>query len=120
VCLLYLLLGSPRLLRRAGVRDQAQPQSLALLLALVAAATALSLPGTLLISRRIEARADVHALNLTGDPATLISVQQLISVNNVADLDPPWPEVLFHADHPTGPQRIANARTWAVLHGVPQ
>jgi STE24 endopeptidase len=87
-------------------------------LALVAAAGAVTLPASLLVSRRIEARADIHALDLTRDPATLISLQQVISLNNVADLDPPWPVVLFHADHPSGPQRIANARTWAVLHGV--
>jgi STE24 endopeptidase len=119
VCLLYLLLGSRRLLRRAGVRDPAQPQSLALVLALVATGAAISLPASLLISRRIEARADVHALNLTRDPDSLISLQQLIAVNNLADLDPPWLEVAFHGDHPTGPQRIAAARTWALLHGVP-
>ncbi|HEX3825717.1 MAG TPA: M48 family metalloprotease [Sporichthyaceae bacterium] len=119
VCLLYLALGSRWLLRRAGVSDPRDPQSVALVLALVAAAGAVTLPPTLLVSRRIEARADIHALNLTRDPATLISLQQLIAVRNLADLNPPWPAVLFHADHPTGPQRIADARTWAVLHGVP-
>jgi STE24 endopeptidase len=119
VCLLPVLLGSRRLLRRAGVSDPADPRSLALVLALVAAAGAVTLPGTLLVSRRIEARADMHALNLTRDPATLISLQQSIAVHNVADLNPPWPAVLFQADHPSAPQRIANARTWAVLHSVP-
>jgi STE24 endopeptidase len=118
VCLLAVALGSRRLLGRAGISDPRDPRGVALVLALVAAAGAVTLPASLLVSRRIEARADIHALDLTRDPATLISLQQVISLNNVADLDPPWPVVLFHADHPSGPQRIANARTWAVLHGV--
>ena len=39
-------------------------------------ATVLSGPAQNLISRHIEARADVHALNLTNDPATFISMQK--------------------------------------------
>ncbi|HEX3614557.1 MAG TPA: M48 family metalloprotease [Sporichthyaceae bacterium] len=119
MCALFLLLRSRRVRRRAGITDAGDPRSLALVLAVLAALGALSTPAELYLTRRIEARADIHALELTRDPATLISLQQLISVNNDADLDPPWPEVWFHGDHPTGPQRIANARTWAKAHGVP-
>jgi STE24 endopeptidase len=100
----------------ADVRD---PSSLALLLALVAVLGALTSPVQLLVSRRIEARADAHSLTLTRDPGTLIAMQRQIAETNLADLDPPWPEVWFYATHPTGPQRIAQARTWAKLHGLP-
>jgi STE24 endopeptidase len=119
VCLVFVLVSSPRLRRRAGVTDVRDPSSLALLLALIALLGALTSPAELLVSRRIEARADVHSLTLTRDPGTLIAMQRQIAETNLADLDPPWPEVWFYATHPTGPQRIAQARTWAELHGVP-
>jgi STE24 endopeptidase len=119
VCLIFVLVGSPRLRRAAGVTDVRDPSSLALLLALVALLGAVSSPVELLVSRRIEARADVHSLTLTRDPGTLIAMQRQIAENNLADLDPPWPEVWFYATHPTGPERIAQARTWAKLNGVP-
>jgi STE24 endopeptidase len=119
VCLVFVLVQSPRLCRRAGVSDVRDPSSLALLLALVAVLGALTSPVQLLVSRRIEARADAHSLTLTRDPGTLIAMQRQIAETNLADLDPPWPEVWFYATHPTGPQRIAQARTWAKLHGLP-
>lgn len=119
VCLVFVLVSSPRLRRQAGISDVRDPSSLALLLALVALLGALSTPVELLVSRRIEARADAHSLTLTHDPGTLIAMQRQIAENNLADLDPPWPEVWFYATHPTGPQRIAQARTWARLHNLP-
>jgi STE24 endopeptidase len=119
VCLVFVLVQSPRLCRRAGVADVRDPSSLALLLALVAVLGALTSPAELLVSRRVEARADAHSLTLTHDPGTLIAMQRQIAETNLADLDPPWPEVWFYATHPTGPQRIAQARTWAKLHGLP-
>jgi len=119
VCLVFVLVSSPRLRRRAGVTDVRDPSSLALLIALIALLGAVSSPAELLVSRRIEARADVHSLTLTRDPGTLIAMQRQIAETNLADLDPPWPEVWFYATHPTGPQRIAQARTWAELNGVP-
>jgi STE24 endopeptidase len=119
VCLVFVLVQSSWLRRQADVTDVRDPSALALLLALVALFGAVSTPVQLLVSRRIEARADVHSLTLTRDPGTLIAMQRQISENNLADLDPPWPEVWFYATHPTGPQRIAQARTWAELNGVP-
>ncbi|MEV0664374.1 M48 family metallopeptidase [Actinomadura luteofluorescens] len=135
LCLLYLLMTSPRLLRRAGLdpagpgsggtgRDArsgggaADPRSVALLLALVTAGTTLAAPVQNLVSRRIEARADAHALNLTRDPATFVSMQHALSVRNISDLDPDTAEYLLWLTHPSGPDRIAMARDWARLHGV--
>ncbi|NYD45527.1 STE24 endopeptidase [Actinomadura luteofluorescens] len=135
LCLLYLLTTSPRLLRRAGLdpdatgsgatgRDArsgggaADPRSIALLLALVTAGTTLAAPVQNLVSRRIEARADAHALNLTRDPATFVSMQHALSVRNISDLDPDAAEYLLWLTHPSGPDRIAMARDWARLHRV--
>jgi STE24 endopeptidase len=119
VGLLFLLMSWAPLLRRAGVSSAGDPRSLALLLALVALLGTLTGPLQLLVSRRVEARADVHALELTRDPAGVIRMQRQLAVSNIADLDPnPLVYGLF-ASHPTSPERIALARSWAKLRGVP-
>ncbi|MFI0487350.1 M48 family metallopeptidase [Actinomadura sp. 9N215] len=143
MCLLYLLMTSPRLLSRAGVAPTgppaptgprastgppgrgrsggaADPRSIALVLALVAAGTQVGAPVQNLVSRRIEARADAHALNLTRDPATFVSMQHELSVRNISDLNPDGMEYLLWLTHPSGPDRIAMARTWARMHHVPE
>jgi STE24 endopeptidase len=117
-CLLGLLLRWPRLLSWAGVDSLGDGTAVALLLAMVALVSFLTSPGQTLISRRIETRADVHSLNLTHDPATFVRMQARLSVTNLSDLDPPPLLFGLFATHPTGPQRIALARTWAELHHV--
>ncbi|TDD66883.1 M48 family peptidase [Actinomadura rubrisoli] len=134
ICLLHLLMTSPRLLRRAGVDPEtsqepapgpvpdpkgtgaADPRSLALVLALVTVATQVGTPVQNLVSRRIEARADAHALNLTRDPSTFVSMQHELSVRNISDLSPDALEYLLWLTHPAGPDRIAMARDWARMH----
>lgn len=120
VCVLYLALSSPRLRRRAKIDDPADPSSLALVLAIVAVVVTVCSPVALLVSRKVEARADSHALNLTNDPATLIAMQRRLSTTNLGDVDAPWLVTFLRSTHPSGPERIANARTWARLHGVPE
>ncbi|GAA2406599.1 hypothetical protein GCM10010191_13380 [Actinomadura vinacea] len=131
VCLLHLLLSSPRLLRRSGVAPEggdgdgaaggaADPRSLALLLALVTVAMQLGTPVQNLISRQIEARADAHSLDLTRDPATFASMQHELSSRNISDLGPDPLERVLYMTHPSAPERIAMARDWARLHGVPE
>ena len=81
-------------------------------LLLVAAGTLLASPAVNLFSRRVEARADLHALDLTRDPQTAIASQVRLATNNLSDLDPPWWVYGIFASHPTAPQRIAAARAW--------
>ncbi|GGP91273.1 STE24 endopeptidase [Actinomadura coerulea] len=135
MCLLYLLMTSPRLLRGAGLDPggpgaggtgpdarrgggAADPRSIALVLALVTAGTTLAAPVQNLVSRHIEARADAHALDLTRDPSTFVSMQHALSVRNISDLDPDTAEYVLWLTHPSAPDRIAMARDWARLHGV--
>jgi STE24 endopeptidase len=118
VCVLALALRSEGLLRRAGVSSAGDPRALALVLAIAAVITAVSGPVQVLVSRRIETRADVHALDLTRDPQTFVEMQRRLSVTNLSDPDPPALVFGLFATHPTGPQRIALARDWARLEGV--
>jgi STE24 endopeptidase len=116
VCALALLLSWTPLLQRAGASSPGDPRVIPLLLFVVAFASLLFAPATNLISRRIEARADVHSLDVTRDVPTFIASEQRLARTNLSDLDPnPFLYVMF-STHPTSPQRIALAREWARLH----
>jgi STE24 endopeptidase len=116
VCVLYLIMTSPRLLRRARAESAADPRSVALLLAGVTVLLQVAAPVENLVSRRIEARADMHALDLTRDPATYVRMQRSLSVRNLDELSPGALEYALWNTHPTGPERIAMGRDWARLH----
>jgi STE24 endopeptidase len=118
VVLLYLVLTSGWFLRRAGVDDAGDPRIVALVLASVSVMTLVAMPVQNLVSRRIEARADVHALDLTRDPATFAAMQSRLALTNLSDLDPNPVVYGLFATHPTAPERIAIARSWARLQGV--
>ncbi len=117
VCGLYLLGSWSGLLRRAGLdgdpSDLANPRALALLIAVVTVIGLVSTPVQSLISRRIEARADEHALELTQDPVAFEKMQRRLALRNLSDVDPPaWEQWIF-GDHPTTAERIAAARAYA-------
>jgi STE24 endopeptidase len=118
-CLLYLVTSAGAVRRRTGISSLADPRAVGLIMGLLSLATVLSGPAQNVISRHIEARADVHALNLTNDSATFISMQKRLAIANISDLSPDAFEYFLYASHPTTPQRIAMARSWALLKGLP-
>jgi STE24 endopeptidase len=113
VCALYLLGSWAGLLRRAGVDSVAEPRAVALLLAVAAVGGLVTGPAQALVSRRIEARADQHALVLTRDPATFEAMQGRLGVVNLGDVDPNPVEHVLFATHPSTVERMAAARAWA-------
>ncbi|GAA4698088.1 M48 family metallopeptidase [Phytohabitans rumicis] len=113
VVALYLLGGWGWLLRAAGVDSMGEPRALALMIAVVSVVGLLSSPVQSLVSRRVEARADAHALTLTGDPATFEAMQRRLSTVNLGDPDPPRWEYLYSASHPSTVERMAAARAYA-------
>ncbi|MDI2126117.1 M48 family metallopeptidase [Yinghuangia seranimata] len=120
ICVVGLLMNWSPLLRRASADGAGDPRALALLLAVVAVVTTLSGPVQMLVSRRLEARADVHALDLTRDPDAFIAMQRRLALANKSNLTPnPVLQALF-GSHPSTAERIALARDWAKLHGVPE
>ena len=112
VIAIYLLGSWGGLLRRADVESIAEPRAFPLLLAVVTVAGLLATPVQAMISRRVEARADAHALGLTGDPASFEAMQRRLAGINLADPDPPRGEYLYSASHPSTVERIAAARAW--------
>ncbi|WBB67204.1 M48 family metallopeptidase [Micromonospora sp. WMMD812] len=113
VVALYLIGSWAPLLRLAGVDSVAQPRAFPLLVALVTVVGLVAAPVQALISRRVEARADAHALTLTGDPAAFESMQRRLSSVNLSDPDPPRWEYLYSASHPSTVERMAAARAYA-------
>jgi len=118
VCALAVVLSWTPLLRRSGADGMADPRVLPLVLALIAVTTLLVAPASNLVSRRIEARADVHALDLTRDPSTFIATQQRLALSNLSDLDPHPLAYAFFATHPGVTERLALAREWERLRNV--
>jgi STE24 endopeptidase len=110
---LYLLGAWGGLLRVAGVGSVAEPRAIALLLAVVTVAGLVAGPAQALVSRRVEARADAHALALTEDPSGFVAMQGRLAAVNRSDPDPPRWEHLLFGSHPTTVERIAAARAWA-------
>ncbi|MEU7975250.1 M48 family metalloprotease [Micromonospora sp. NPDC049089] len=113
VVALYLLGSWGPLLRLAGVDSVAQPRAFPLLIALVTVAGLVAAPVQALMSRRVEARADAHALALTDDPESFESMQRRLGSVNLGDPDPPRWEYLYSASHPSTVERIAAARAYA-------
>ncbi|MDP9791868.1 STE24 endopeptidase [Catenuloplanes nepalensis] len=113
VVALYLLGSWPALLRAAGAGDIGEPRAIALVLAVVTVAGLVSSPLQAFVSRRIESRADAHALALTGDPTTFEAMQARLSTVNLGDPDPPRWEYLYGATHPSTVERMAAARAYA-------
>jgi STE24 endopeptidase len=111
--------GRRALLRTAGVRGVADPGVVALVLALATVGSLVAAPVSTLVSRRIEARADVHALELTRDVRGFAQMQRRLAVTNLSDLQPTWWRTALFSSHPSPPWRIAMARAWARQHGLP-
>ena len=106
VGLLALLVGAAGERRGLSMRD---PAVVPLVLALIAVGTLLSSPIQNGISRQIETRADVDALEVTQDGAAFVGVQRQLAIHSLADPTPPaWSQFWF-GSHPTTLTRIAIA-----------
>lgn len=112
VIVLYLLGSWTWLLSMAGVDSPGDPRAIGLLMAVLVVAGMAGQPVQNLVSRRIEARADLHALELTGDAATFETMQARLCASNLGDPDPSTLDYLMTATHPSTVERIAIARAW--------
>ena len=107
----WLLTWTP-LLRRAGAQSPADPRVVPLVLLLVSVGTLMATPVQNLVSRQVETRADLHALDLTGDAEAFTRMQERLATTNLSDPDPPAAWQWFFGSHPTKAQRVAFAEDW--------
>jgi STE24 endopeptidase len=113
VVAVYLLGSWGGLLRAAGVPSIGDPRAIPLIIAVVTVAGLVAGPAQAFVSRRIEARADAHALALTGDAGTFEAMQRRLAGVNLSDPDPPAWEYVLSATHPSTVERMAAARAYA-------
>jgi STE24 endopeptidase len=83
-----------------------------LLLAIATTAPYAAAPISNLVSRRIEASADVYALQATDNVPAFIRMQHDLATSNLSRLDSSWWQTVMFATHPDPVWRIAQAQTW--------
>lgn len=113
---LYLALKPAVLRRRIGAGSAADPAIVPVVLGLVVIVGLAAAPVENVISRHIEARADVHSLDLTHDPDTFIAMQRRLAITNLDHLDPNPFLSFWFASHPPTLDRIGMALAWERLH----
>lgn len=112
---LILIVGATPVRRRARVAGLHTAEAAPLVVGLATVAMLVVLPVQNLVSRAVEARADVHALELTCDPGTFVAMQRRFAVTNLTDPYPPRWRYAWFASHPSPAQRIALAERWSRL-----
>ena len=108
----WLLTWTPLLLR-VGASGPGDPRVVPLVLFLLAAGSVLATPLQNTVSRQVETRADLHALDSTRDADAFVRMQRELAVTNISDPDPPAAWQWFFGSHPTTAQRVAFAQAWA-------
>jgi STE24 endopeptidase len=100
-------------LARGGPGDRADARTLpALALALSLGLLSITTISNQL-SRRVEARADTFALQLTNAPKPFMAFERRITVRNVSEPDPPRLSRWLFGTHPTPLERIGAGAAWA-------
>jgi STE24 endopeptidase len=101
--------------REGALRD---PSVVPLVLALVAIGSLLSSPITNGLSRLVETRADVDALQTTRDPQAFVDMQKQLALHSLSNEPPAWSQFWF-GSHPTTLRRIAIAEQLGRQMGAP-
>jgi STE24 endopeptidase len=83
-----------------------------LFLAIASTVPVVSSPLSNVLSRRIEASADIYALEATRNVPSFIRMQHDLATSNLTVLNPSWWQTIFFATHPDPAWRIAQARAW--------
>ena len=105
---LFMQLTAEAIVRRAGDDPRSPAVIPALALSLSVATLALGIVG-LQLSRKLEARADTFALELTGNARAFIDLQRQLALANLSDPDPPAAFRFISGSHPTTLERIGAA-----------
>ena len=88
------------------------PRVVPLVLFLLAAGGLLATPLQNTVSRQVEARADLHALDLTRDPDSFVVMQRRLATTNLSNPDPPAVGSGSSAAIRPRAQRVAFAEDW--------
>ncbi len=117
VLALFLVLRPDRLRRPVGAGSVGDPAIVPVVLGLSVLVGFAVQPVQNTVSRRIEARADDHALQLTQDPRDFTKLQQRLAITNLTHLEPNPVLSFWFSDHPPTLDRIGMALAWEQLYG---
>lgn len=101
-----------------GARHPADARMAAVVLAAVALGELAGNPVANLVSRRAEAAADARAVELTREPALLLTTTRVFTVRDLSDPDPPRLMRWLYGSHPTVSERIDYLEAWAAQHDI--
>lgn len=118
VILVALVGASERTRRRLGWQSLGSVEAVPAVVALVALVALVGGVTNQVVSRQMEERADVEALEATRDPETFVGLQLSLVLDSSRQPHPNWLERSI-ASHPSAAERIAVARTWALRTGEP-
>lgn len=104
---------------RLGVRGPADPRLVAVAMAVLVLARLVGQPPALLTSRRAEAAADHRALELTGDPTSMIRLVRTFTVRDLSHPRPPGWAVFLWSSHPPVGRRVRAAVEFARRRSLP-
>lgn len=103
-------------LRRRGTPPLRDVRAVPAVMALVAVAGLAAAPAENAISRRVEVRADVVALEVTsereGSAEAFVAMQRRLALRSLADPTPPAWSHWWFGSHPTVLERVGLARRW--------
>ena len=94
----------------------ASPSELPVVLLLLLGLQVLGLPFGAALSRRWERAADRCSLELTQDLDAFVRAHVELARRNLSDLAPSRLVYLLLFSHPTAPERLSSARSWAAAH----
>ncbi|MGH2732067.1 MAG: M48 family metallopeptidase [Actinomycetota bacterium] len=106
--ILYRLLAWEPIRDWAGIDGAGDPGSVPLVVLALSIMQAAVSPLQLWVSRAWERRADLDAVELTGDPASFVRMERELALKNLSELAPGRLGYLL-ASHPPAPERIALA-----------
>lgn len=98
--------------QRRGGGAPTDPRSAAVVLAIVVLMLVASHPVQNMVSRQLEAAADLGGLELTNDPVTFIEQRKAVTRANLGDPAPPRWAYLLWSSHPAGASRLEMGERW--------
>ena len=116
--LVRLLLWKGPRIRLLGLRPNADPAVLPLIMLSLLVLFLVNQPISAWLDRAEERQADQRALELTRDPAAFCSLMVRLARVNQADPDPPGWRTWFWSHHPSVAERIRNGTAWAEANGI--
>lgn len=96
-----------------GVAEVGDPRTYPLLFLVYPALLGAAGLATAWLGRAFERQADLHALEVLGDPDAFVGTFRRLAGDNKADVDPPWWRRVRQV-HPPVPERMQMARLWQV------